>query len=55
MKTEGHFTGGAILRNGSSRLGQTILEVQHERKEAARVNLEGTYKKNIQEYRDNNQ
>ena len=31
-------TGGAIFRNGSSRLGQTILEVQRERKESARVN-----------------
>ena len=35
-------TGGAIFRNGSSRMGQTILEVQHERKEASWVKREGT-------------
>ena len=34
-------TGGAIFRNGSSRLVQTILEVRRERKKAARVNQEG--------------
>ena len=33
-------SGGAIFRNGYPRLGQTILEVQRERKEAARVKLE---------------
>ena len=41
-------TGGAIFRNVSSRLGQTILEVQCERKETAWVKQEGTYKKDIQ-------
>ena len=33
--------------------GQTILEVQHEKKESVWVNQEGTYKKNIQEYTEN--
>ena len=41
-------TSSAIFRNGSSSLGQTILEVRHERKEAARVKREGEYKNNIQ-------
>ena len=49
------FTGGAILRNSYFSLGQTILELQHERNEDARVKREGTYKKNIQEYRDRKQ
>ena len=40
-------TGGEIFRNGYSRLGQNILEVQRERKEASQVKQEGEYKKNI--------
>ena len=36
-------TVSVIFCNGSSRLGQTILEVQRERKEATRVKQEGTY------------
>ena len=49
------FTYGEIFRNDSSRLVQTILDVQRERKEDARVKQEGLYKKNKQEYRDNKQ
>ena len=45
----------AIFRNGSSKLGQTILEVQRERKDAARVKWEGAYKNNIKYYRDKKQ
>ena len=41
-------TGGAIFCNGSSRQGQTILEVQNERKQAALVKQGCTYKKSIQ-------
>ena len=48
------FTGGAIFRNGSSRLGQNILQVQREIKEAAWDKREGKHKNNIQDYRDNN-
>ena len=45
-------SGDAIFRNGSLRLGQTIMEVQRERKEYARVKQEGMYKNKIQECRD---
>ena len=48
-------TVSVIFCNGYSRLVQTILEVQRERKEAVKVNHEGTYNNNIQEYRDKKQ
>ena len=41
-------TGGEIFHNGSSGLGQTIMGVERERKEAVRVKREGKYKNNIQ-------
>ena len=48
-------TGGEIFLNSPSRLGKTILYVQRERKEDARVKREGTYKKDILEYREKKQ
>ena len=48
-------TVSVIFCTGSSRLGQNILEVQRERKEATRVKQEGTYTNNTQEYRDKKQ